>query len=192
MFKMYLRQNDAFLAKLRALPDRALIVLRRKIVTVLGPEIEQMTLALFAEGPLPVSKPFKFNSKASQGFYFAVIGEFPDLTAGGHWLRGGEMGIEANWRAQVSDRLRGAQIKIANILREDKLRAIGARAERGKSEGVWPGQFVFGDFVVAGHMSTGWPAFVEAVRQKLEAKMVERIQELWHESVIEAWHGRTE
>jgi hypothetical protein len=189
-FRTRLMVNRDLLGKLRLLTDRALVVLRRKLVQEFGPELQTFVDEEMAGGP-SVSSPFQFggpeNGKASREFYFWVVRHIVGLSDGAHWIRGGEMGLESAWRVEVSDRLREAQIKVVNIQREDKIRALGGRSA-GSSQGTYPGNFVFGPFVVPGHFRSGWPARIEEAREKLQAMMVERLQILWQEAVTEAWN----
>ena len=180
MFRFELSLNPKVLADLRALPMRAQRIMRRKIVTVIGPEIEQMVAALVAQEPLRGDEWFQFGSDKSRKFYFWMLYNEPELSDGTHWRRGGSSGIETAWEVHVSDRFQDTQIQITNARRKAK----------GLSQGEYPTQYVFGDYAVAGHIRTGWVEWAEQAQKQLKAHLWQRTMELWAESVQEAWVSR--
>lgn len=163
-FKMRLTVNEDLLNRLRQLPERSQRNLRRKLQTELKPELQADVDALAAEPPPPVSDPFQFATEKSRIFYILMVRENPTLTDGHHWIWTGI--IESGFSVEVSDRLRGNLIRIRNIQPD----AI----------------FVFGPRLVPGHALTGWPEWAGRMKPILRAKALERIEQLWKESVHEA------
>ncbi len=160
--------NDDLLARLRQLPDRAQRNIRRKIVTELGPKLEEEVNDLMAEGPGDVSDPFVFGSKNSRLYYVILVHDFPELTDGEHWIRKQE--IERAFVVEVSDRLRGNLIRIIN------------KHNRGR--------YVLGPWTVQGHVNSGWPDKADEVRDLLRLKARQEIARMWRDSVREAIKGQ--
>lgn len=176
MTKFRLTVNQPLLEQWRSVPMRAQRLFRRKLVTVLGPELQTEVDLLMIDPPGPVSEPFAFGSEASKRYYFWLVNEYPELTDGHHWRRT-EL-LESHWRVEVSDRLRGNQVTVSNILRE----STGTEP--------FPGRYVYGPWAVQGHINTGWPEQMEVARQRLQEKFIERAKEMWSEAVDEALKGR--
>lgn len=176
MFRLKLTVDPTWLERVRALPERAQRNVRRKIQTELVPELQSDVETILADAPGPVASPFQFGSTKSQHYWFAMIRANPNLTDGSHWIRTGL--LEGSWVVSASDRLRMTQITVSNILRE----STGTEP--------FPAKFVYGPFAPPGHIATGWPALLENARQALHAKMLNRVYQLWGESLKEGVKGQ--
>jgi hypothetical protein len=138
------------------------------------PELEQAILSLMEEGPLPVSDPFIFGNSPdaavrSRNAYMAILrGMGIKPIRGMHWPRTGI--IEAGFRIEISDKLRGSLIRLSNVQPD--------------------AQWVFGKRAVLGHIATGWDEQLSAAIVLIREKAHTRIQQLWHESVQEARRER--
>lgn len=168
LFKMRLKVNQELLTRLRELPVRAQRLIKLRIRTELGPDLEKDANELMLEGPGQVSDPFEFGTDKSRRFYMALVNEYPELTDGEHWLRSGD--IETSFVVEVSDRFRENLIRIVN------------KHSKGK--------YVLGPWLVAGHENTGWPEKAEEVRLQLQGKARREIARMWRESVKQAFKGQ--
>jgi hypothetical protein len=189
MLKLKLTVNQTLIDRIRATPEKAQLILRRRLVQEVGPELQAMVDTLMAQAPLRGSERFAFMTWKSRKFYFALLYANPDLSDGDHWIRGGPMAIENGFRIEVSDRLRETMVRVVNIQREGKGKA-GMDREGGATAGgteIWPGQYVFGKYAVPGHIMTGWPEFADFVRVQMRTELDLRLRQLWPEAVREAW-----
>lgn len=164
-FKLKLTVNRDIIDAMRQLPDRARARLRVKLQTVLKPELQADTDAIFEQGPEPVDNPFTFETPASRRKYFAIVTADPTLSDGRHWIRVGT--TAEGFDVEVSSQFREGLITIRNVQSEAR--------------------FLFGPpRAVIGHARTGWPDFAETARQLLHEKAVSRVQELWYEALNES------
>lgn len=167
MFKFTITVNQGLLQQLRDLPMRAQRNLRARMQTELQPELQDRVDALMGEPPGPVSEPFEFGSAKSRAFYFILIRENPGLTDGAHWIWTGEMA--SGFRVEISDRLRENLIRVIN--RKQKA------------------PFVYGPWMVAGHLNTGYSLQVSIARRQLRQYAIRRILVFWRQAVRDGLRG---
>lgn len=167
-FKMKITLNKDVLLALRELPARAQRNMRRKMQTILVPELQADVDVLMSEDPGEVSAPFEFGTPKSRRKYFAMIDSGKVLTDGAHYIR--QDIIERGFRVKISDRLREELLTVSNIQPK--------------------ATFVYGPWQVAGHRNTGWGREFDVARQLLSERLHQRIYELWAEAVDEAAKSR--
>lgn len=186
-FRMRLTVNQELLARWRAAPERIQQNFRRKLVTILGPELQKQVDDLMVAGPGPSLFGVQFNTDKSRRYWFLLIRANPWMTSGGgkahekgHYLRTGL--VEAGFRVFVSDRLRGNQFTVRNI----------QEAAKSNPRDLVPrlrASYVYGPRYVLGHIATGWVDEADAAQQLLQVYVIERCKALFSESVKEGLRG---
>lgn len=175
IFRMRLTINDKLLERLREIPERAQQNLRRRMQTELAPELQDRANELLGADPGPVSEPFIFGNtpdafQRSHNAYMAIVREKQGKNdPNGHWIREGI--IESGFRVRVSDRLRGNLITIWNVQPKSR--------------------YVYGPWQVMGHANTGWGRDFDTKSRMLRKEAIQRIRQLWRESVRDAVKGES-
>lgn len=167
--------NQVVVAKLKALPQRIKRNFKTKIRTKVAPELEKDTLALMSPDPGPVSNPFAFGSRESEIYYLILVRTHPELSDGKHWKRDHE--IQDAFRIKVTDYVRGDLLSITNIQRQ----STGTKP--------WPGRYLYGPWMVQGHINTGWSAQFNAAKAILHDKAILLIIQAGNEALREAGRG---
>lgn len=180
MFRIRLTVNQELLARWRAVPERTQRNFRRKLVTILGPELQREVNDLMKPGPGPSLFGSGFNTVKSRKFWFVLIQANPGMTDGNHYIRTGL--IEAGHRVYISDRLRGNLITIRNVQEAGPY-------QKGDLTPRLRARYVYGPRLVLGHITTGWPDEALAAEELLQAYAIERCKALFAESVREALKG---
>ncbi len=178
-FRLRITVNQELLAKWRVVPERTQQNFRRKLVTVLGPELQREVNELMRPGPGPSLFGSGFNTPESRRYWFLLIKANPGMTDGAHYIRTGL--IEEGFRVFVSDRLRGNQITIRNI------------QEAAPGNDLKPhlrASYVYGPRLVLGHLITGWVEEGQVAGELLREYAIERCKELFAEALREAVKGQ--